>query len=101
VLDEIQHRDYDVITDGGAFMKAKIVRIGNSRGIRLPKPLIEQVGLADEVELEVRDGRIVISPAQRPRCGWAKAARDLSDRGEDQSLGPLVPTRFDEQEWEW
>jgi antitoxin MazE len=82
-------------------MKAKIVRIGNSRGIRLPKPLIDQVGLAEEVDLEVRDGGIVISPAQRPRSGWAKAAQTLADRGEDQLLDPLVPTRFDEQEWEW
>lgn len=82
-------------------MKAKIVRIGNSRGIRLPKPLIDQVGLVEEVELEVRDGGIVISPAQRARSGWANAARMLADRGEDHLLDPLVSTRFDEQEWEW
>lgn len=82
-------------------MKAKIVRIGNSQGIRLPKLLIDQVGLAEEVELEIRDGAIVISPAERLRSGWAEAARALADRDEDQGLDPVVPTHFDKQEWAW
>ena len=82
-------------------MKAKIVRIGNSRGIRLPKPLIEQAGLAEEVELEVRDGEIVISSAVKPRQGWAEAANDLASLGKDELLDEPVPTRFDSEEWEW
>ena len=82
-------------------MKAKLVRIGNSQGIRLPKPLIEQVGLAEEVELEVRDGAIVIGPAEQLRSGWAEAAQALAARGENQLLDPFVPTQFDEQEWAW
>ena len=51
-------------------MKTKIIRIGNSKGIRLPKPLLEQVGLVSEVDLEVRDGALVISPAEPLRAGW-------------------------------
>ena len=82
-------------------MKAKIIRIGNSRGIRLPKPLIEQVGLADEVNLEIRDGELVISPSERLRDGWAEAARVLAERGEDKLLDPVLSTDFDEQEWQW
>ena len=82
-------------------MKAKIIRIGNSRGIRLPKPLIDQVGLAEEVDLEVRDGKIVISPSARVRSGWAVAALALADRREDSLLDSFVPTHFDDQEWEW
>jgi len=82
-------------------MKARIVRIGNSRGIRLPKPLIEQAGLSDDVELKVRNGDIVISAAKRPRTGWAEAAQALAERGEDKLLDPAAPTCFDEQEWEW
>ena len=82
-------------------MKAKIVRIGNSRGIRLPKPLIEQAGLAEEVELEVRDGEIVISSALRPRRGWAEAAHHLASRSECELLDEPVPTSFDSEEWEW
>jgi antitoxin MazE len=83
-------------------MKAKIIRIGNSKGIRLPKPLIDQVGLAEEVDLEVRDGEIVISPAGVPRQGWAEAARALSAvGGGGRLLDDPVPTVFDEEEWEW
>ena len=62
-------------------MKTRIVRIGNSRGIRIPKPLIEQTGLGDEVEIVVWGNALVISPATRPRAGWAEAFR-LAARGE-------------------
>jgi len=82
-------------------MRTKIVKVGNSKGIRIPKPLIDQVGLAEEVELEVRDGAIVISPAKQIRREWASAAQDAANRHEDKLLDPPVPTRFDEQEWEW
>lgn len=82
-------------------MKAKIIRIGNSKGIRLPKPVIDQVGLAEEVDLEVRDGEIVISPADHRRRGWAEAAQALSAAGGDQLLDDPVPTAFDEEEWAW
>ena len=52
-------------------MRTRLIGIGNSRGIRLPKPLIEQVGLGDEVDLRVEDGNIVISAVRAPRAGWA------------------------------
>ena len=82
-------------------MKAKIIRIGNSKGIRLPKPLLEQVGLREEVELKVRDGAIVISPGKRPRRGWLEAAESLAARGEDRLLDEPLLTAFDREEWEW
>ena len=82
-------------------MKARIVRIGNSRGVRLPKALIEQAGLDEEVELDVREGEIIISRAGRPREGWAEAARSLAGRGEGEPLDEVVGTQFDQQEWEW
>jgi antitoxin MazE len=55
-------------------MKARIVRIGNSRGVRLPKPLIAEAGLSEEVELSARAGTIVISRVSMPRAGWSEAA---------------------------
>ena len=82
-------------------MKAKLVRIGNSRGIRLPKPLIEEAGLSDEVELEVRKGAIVISPVSDVRSGWEESARDMHERDDDQLVDTHVSTRFDEEEWQW
>lgn len=80
--------------------KARLVRIGNSRGIRLPKPLIEQAGLADEVELDVHDGAIVIRPLNGPRAGWADAAAALAEV-EGGLLDAPTATRFDREEWEW
>ncbi|MBI3000601.1 MAG: AbrB/MazE/SpoVT family DNA-binding domain-containing protein [Deltaproteobacteria bacterium] len=82
-------------------MKAHIVRIGNSRGVRLPKVLLEEAQLADEVELQAEPGRIVIRKAARPRAGWAAAARRMRERDEDQLLDPTTPTRFDQKEWKW
>lgn len=82
-------------------VKTRIVRIGNSRGVRLPKPLIEVAGLSDEVEISARHGAIVISRASRTRSGWADAARQIRGRQEDQMLDPPTTTRFDDEEWEW
>lgn len=82
-------------------MKTRLVRIGNSRGIRLPKPIIEEAGLTDEVEVRVREGAIIIAPSMAPRSGWAEAAKRLCERDEDRLLSPPTPTHFDEQEWQW
>jgi antitoxin MazE len=82
-------------------MKARLVRIGNSRGVRIPKPLIEEAGLADEVQITVKRGAILIASARRPRSGWAEAARDLAGRGDDCLLDEPAPTQFDLEEWEW
>jgi antitoxin MazE len=82
-------------------MKARLVRIGNSRGVRLPKPLILQAGLTDEVELTVQDGAIKIECANRPRSGWSEAAKEARQKGEDLLLDPPTSTHFDGKEWEW
>lgn len=82
-------------------MKARIIRIGNSRGVRIPKPLIEQAGLGDEVELRVEDSAVIIESTRRPRAGWAKAARLARERSEDRLTDEPTPTDFDESEWEW
>ncbi len=82
-------------------MRTRLVRIGNSRGVRLPKPLIEEAGLTEVVELHVRNGAIVIARAAAPRSGWAEAAKRLRQRGGDLLLDPPTPTRFDEKKWEW
>lgn len=82
-------------------MKTRLVQIGNSRGIRLPKPVIEQAGLTDEVELRVEDGAVVITRSDAPRRGWTEAAALLMERKEGHILDEPDPTRFDEEEWEW
>lgn len=82
-------------------MKARLVPIGNSRGIRLPKPLIEEAQLTEEVEIKLVQGSIVISSLRRPRAGWVEAARSIRERGDDVLLDPSAPTKFDDLEWEW
>lgn len=81
-------------------MKARLVKIGNSRGIRLPRPLIEQAGLEDDVDLLVSDSSIVISSLKKARVGWAEAAADLAARSKGLLDAP-TSTRFDDEEWEW
>ena len=82
-------------------MKARLIRIGNSRGVRLPKPVIEGAGLQDDVELRVRGNTVVIGPRKRPRVGWAEAAKQMRQAGDDKLLDPEFPTKFEEREWRW
>jgi antitoxin MazE len=79
-------------------MKVGIRRIGNSRGVILPKPLISQLDLGDSVELTVEKDAIVLrKPRRRVRVGWAAAARDLAEKGETGPLWPEFPNRIDKQ----
>ena len=82
-------------------MKTRLIAIGNSKGVRLPKPLILQAGLTDDVELHVQKGAIVITRSTSRRTGWAEAARELRDRDDDLLLDRPTTTSFDEKEWEW
>lgn len=82
-------------------MKVELVRIGNSRGIRIPKPLIEQCGLGDIVELRVEKGRLVISPSRAPRQGWAEALDAAGNSADDKLLLEPLQNEFDREEWQW
>ncbi len=84
-------------------MKTHIVRIGNSQGVRIPKPLLEQTGLQGEVEITAEDGSLVIRPVKKPRDGWAAAFQEMARRGDDDLLDEVAPTlsAWDEDEWEW
>jgi antitoxin MazE len=82
-------------------MRANLVRIGNSRGIRIPKPLLEQTGLQDQVEIEVRGEQLIIRAANHPRKGWGEAFARMAECGDDALLDESVPTKWDESEWQW
>src|SRR5881628_1172505 len=101
VLDHSLPSAYTVITQQENCMKARLIRIGNSRGVRLAKPVIEEAGLTEEVEVRVRSGAVVITPVGRPRAGWAEAARRMRRRDDDKLLDEPTPTRFDDEEWRW
>lgn len=79
-------------------MKTRLIRIGNSRGVRLAKPLLEQAGLEDEVEIRVERRAVVITAATAPRAGWADAAAKYAPGG---LLDAPSATRFDDEDWAW
>ena len=81
-------------------MKTNIVTIGNSKGIRIPKILLEQSRLNGEVELEVRGETIVILPFKKPRENWNEAFQQ-ANAPDNEIIGGDVQNRFDEEEWEW
>ena len=81
--------------------KTRIVQIGNSRGIRIPKGLLEYAQLPDEVELQAEQGRLIVRAAHGPRAGWADAAKAMRTRGDDQLLDAAISSQFDEKEWRW
>jgi antitoxin MazE len=91
-------RSYTVITMA---TKTRIVRIGNSRGIRIPKTLLDEADLPEEVEIHAEPGRLVVTALRRPRNGWASAAKRMRARDEDRLLDEPNSTRFDVTEWEW
>ncbi len=77
------------------------MRIGNSRGIRIPKPLLDEADLPEEVELQAQPGRLVIRAARRPRSGWATTAKRTRALGDDRLLDATTPTKFDLEDWKW
>jgi antitoxin MazE len=82
-------------------MKARIVKVGNSRGVRIPKVLIEQLGFGEEVEMIVQPDQLVIRSPRRPRAGWRKKFEAMAKAGDDRPLDAPVSTQWDEQEWTW
>ena len=81
-------------------MKAQIIRIGNSQGIRIPKTMIEDGKLSGEVELELHEDGLLIRSLQKPRANWDSAFKATSDADDDQHLDE-TSTTFDKKEWQW
>lgn len=80
-------------------MRASIVSIGNSRGVRIPKPMLKECEIESEVEMTLEDKTIVLKPAKsRPREGWEDAFRLMHKRKEDTLL---IEDGLDLKEWEW
>jgi antitoxin MazE len=82
-------------------IKTKVVKIGNSRGVRIPKTVLDQVGFAGDIEIVVGEHQLVLRPAALPRMGWEEQFRRMAEQGDDRLLDPSLPTAWDEAEWEW
>jgi antitoxin MazE len=82
-------------------IKSHLVQIGNSRGVRIPKIWLEQLGFSDEVELAVESDQVVIRSDRHPRQGWEDQFRAMHERGDDRPIEEFPAPAWDEEEWEW
>jgi len=80
-------------------VRSKVVKIGNSRGIRIPRVLLEQAGLTDEVEMTVEGDKLIIHSIHSPRQGWETQFIAMAEHGDDHLLDETNPTQWDEDEW--
>lgn len=79
------------------------MRIGNSQGVRIPKVMLNDSRLEEDVELEICDEGILIRPAKNPRQNWEAAFREMADDDADELLieDQDVPTGFEKESWRW
>jgi antitoxin MazE len=83
-------------------IKTRLVKIGNSQGLRIPKLLLEQLNLPTDVELEVQDDHLIVRPSSHPRADWAEQFRQMAQRGDDHLLdSDLTLTEWEASEWQW
>ena len=80
-------------------MKIPIIRIGNSKGIRLSKSVLEQYQITDSVDLVMEEDSIVLKPVTKPRIGWEEAFSAMHENRDDQLLIPDVFPDEDLEEW--
>jgi len=78
-------------------MEVQIISIGNSKGIRLPKVILEKYNLDDKLELEMKDDCIVLKPLKTPRLGWDEAFKKMNAQKDDELL---IPDVFEDEEFE-
>lgn len=81
-------------------MKASIIKIGNSQGVRIPKPILDQCGFNKEVELEVKNQELIIKASKRPRKNWEASFIKLAEN-QDDNLLDSINKEWENEEWEW
>jgi len=84
-----------------ATVRSKVVKIGNSRGIRIPRTLLEQAGLTDEVEMAVDGDKLIIRAARSTRLGWDAQFAAMAEQGDDHLMDETISSEWDEREWQW
>lgn len=82
-------------------IKTRIVKVGNSQGIRIPKVLLEQSGIRTQVVIEVQGDALIIRNAQLPRENWDLAFQAMAEQGDDRLLDAPTVTAWEEGEWHW
>jgi antitoxin MazE len=84
-----------------AAIKTRIIKIGNSQGIRIPKILLEQSGIDGEVEIQVEGDRLTIRRTSQIRAGWDEAFATMAEHQDDRLLDEMTATDWEQNEWEW
>ncbi|HMT07319.1 MAG TPA: AbrB/MazE/SpoVT family DNA-binding domain-containing protein [Pyrinomonadaceae bacterium] len=82
-------------------MKAQIIQIGNSQGIRIPKLMLEEARISSEVELRLQPDGILIKSASQPRSDWDEAFRELADNDDNELIETPSAGDFEKKEWKW
>lgn len=83
-------------------MRARVIKIGNSQGLRIPKPILEQTGIMDVVEIEVGKNKIIIRPVKDVREGWDVAFKIMGEKGDDEMIiDENISHSWDEEKWQW
>jgi antitoxin MazE len=82
-------------------MKAQIIQIGNSQGIRIPKSLLEDSRITGNVELELHPDGILIRNSQQARSGWDEQFKLMAESEDDELTTGEVATAFEKKEWQW
>lgn len=80
-------------------MNVSLISIGNSRGIRLPKTILEKYNIQDSIELILEKGYIILKPATKARKGWDKAFKKMHENGDDKLFVSDVFKDEDFEEW--
>jgi len=80
-------------------MEVPVIKIGNSRGIRLSKTLLERYNIRDTVDLILDKGQIIIKPLSRPRKGWEKAFREMNANEDDKLIIKDIFEDENPEEW--
>ncbi len=80
-------------------MEVSIIQIGNSKGIRFSKTIIEKYNLKDKVDLILEKGRIIIKPLNKPRKGWEEAFKEMAKQEHDKLLFDDVFDDENLEEW--
>jgi antitoxin MazE len=85
-------------------MKTKLIRIGNSQGVRIPQSFIEESGLSKEIEMILKGNEIILRRLEETRKDWEAAFKEMAGQGDDELLEQVDVehlSKWDETEWTW
>ena len=83
-------------------MKIKLINIGNSKGLRLPKTIIQQYKIGEDLQIELQEDGILLKPLTKPRTGWSEQFENAVKPNEKQEKNWIeARNRFDKEEWTW